>query len=429
MNNPSLILIASLLAFGPAYGQSTGSDIRTRGTEAPRPVENGATAARGFPEFHRIPLFSKHVRESAGEAFEAGVVDRREQALFESVRKAFPGAGGLSLTEQIEIDYSGQHRHVHRVRSLAFHGPEAVAAAVRERVARYRALDHRILHWELHVIESDTAPWDPSRQVTAATRDAFKQRCEELSGKGRAEFLAAPRIATFNGQSATLQITSRVPYIKDYSEETVQDSVILDPEVDVVEEGLKLDLGGFMDPDSPLEIVVSGSIEIGRLQRPIPQVEKIIGNAKVVIEVPRLDVCTWDADALRLSPGDEGFLVSGFKVSRESAAGGDPEAGVRYIEVWCFVAVGGDELQAKIAGSVESVSGTQVIVFWPAGAVDDEPWTLSPKSIGFYREGRSVGEGVLRGGWTRGGDGTQERHGAAVYEVTAGAPQRGDAAR
>ena len=57
-----------------------------------------------------------------------------------------------------------------------------------------------------------------------------------------ANVLTAPRLTIYNNQRANLTLTNQVAYVKDYDVEVAQTAFIADPLVDIVQDGLVLDV-------------------------------------------------------------------------------------------------------------------------------------------------------------------------------------------
>lgn len=123
--------------------------------------------------------------------------------------------------------------------------------------------------WEL-VLETDAAT-----RLLAATKTA------------QAATLDAPTITVMPLQRAMVQIANQTAYVKDFEVTRNGDSVVADPVVDVVQDGLRAEVvATFLEADL---MAVGIDVQIQQLERPIPQFTTTVGtNTPVTIQLPRV---------------------------------------------------------------------------------------------------------------------------------------------
>jgi|GEM_PF-4008348 len=125
------------------------------------------------------------------------------------------------------------------------------------------------------------------------------------------EVLSAPRLVVFASQQANVSIINQVAYVKEYRHVVVApgNEEILDPIVDVIEDGVSIDTRVVPLPGGSIGVVLDARIT--ELQRPIETVEVVVreGMQPVQIGVPevhRIELVT----RVRLAP-EETILITG----------------------------------------------------------------------------------------------------------------------
>lgn len=127
-----------------------------------------------------------------------------------------------------------------------------------------------------------------------------------------ATMVTAPRLTIYNNQRANLTLVNQVSYVKDYDVEVAQTAFIADPLVDVVQDGLTLDVRPTISYDRKY-VTLEVQPTVATLTRPIRTFETNLSGltTPVVIELPELEV---KSAATTVRVPDGGFLViGGFK--------------------------------------------------------------------------------------------------------------------
>jgi len=177
--------------------------------------------------------------------------------------------------------------------------------------------------------------------ASKASFDPLRQRIEAMQG---AEIVSAPMVATRTRQRAVVAVLQQVAYVKDVHLVVVEPGgvEIVDPEIDVVQEGIQLELRGLALPGERFALEVD--LENTTLERPIPTRTIEVGAERhpVTISTPEvirvtLDACltlAHDAVAVFVAPvpsGEGDVLITvhleyhDFEVENETQ--GDPGGG------------------------------------------------------------------------------------------------------
>ena len=124
-----------------------------------------------------------------------------------------------------------------------------------------------------------------------------------------ANVLTAPRLTIYNNQRANLTLVNQVSYVKDYDVEVAQTAFIADPLVDIVQDGLVLDVRPTVSHDRRyVTLEVRPTVAI--LSRPIQTfVTPLAGlTTNVIIELPEIE---YRAAATTVKVPDNGWVVIG----------------------------------------------------------------------------------------------------------------------
>jgi type II secretory pathway component GspD/PulD (secretin) len=124
-----------------------------------------------------------------------------------------------------------------------------------------------------------------------------------------ATLVNAPRLTIYNRQRANLSIVNQVSYVKDYDVEVAQTAFIADPLIDVVQDGLTLDVKPTVSYDRRY-VQLELQPTVATLLRPIRTFETNLSGltTPVIIELP--EVITRSA-ATTVTVPDHGFVVIG----------------------------------------------------------------------------------------------------------------------
>jgi tetratricopeptide (TPR) repeat protein len=119
----------------------------------------------------------------------------------------------------------------------------------------------------------------------------------------------APRLTIFNNQRANLTLVNQVSYVKDYDVEVAQTAFIADPLVDIVQDGLTLDVRPTVSHDRKF-VTLEVQPTLATLVRPIRTFETNLSGltVPVVIELPEI---RYSQAATTVKVPDDGYVVIG----------------------------------------------------------------------------------------------------------------------
>lgn len=127
-----------------------------------------------------------------------------------------------------------------------------------------------------------------------------------------ATLVNAPRLTIYNNQRANLTLVNQVSYVKDYDVEVAQTSFIADPLIDVIQDGLTLDVRPTISHDRKY-VTMEVQPAVANLVRPIRTFETTLSglSTPVVVELPEVTV---QQASTTVRVPDGGYLtIGGFK--------------------------------------------------------------------------------------------------------------------
>jgi len=131
----------------------------------------------------------------------------------------------------------------------------------------------------------------------------------------RINLTTAPRITVFNTERANVTVLNQVSYIKDYDAEIAQAAAITEPVVDVIQDGVVLDVRPIVSADRRY-ITMDLRPTVAQLTRPIPVATvSVATGTPVTLELPRLQI-----QRVRTTvtiPDNATVLLGGLKFSEE----------------------------------------------------------------------------------------------------------------
>ena len=134
-----------------------------------------------------------------------------------------------------------------------------------------------------------------------------------VSKSERVELVTSPRITVYNTARGNLAVLNQVAYVQDFNVEIAQGASIADPIVNVVQDGVVLDVRPVVSADRRF-ITLELRPTIANLQRPIREVTTTLGSQNsVTIQLPEVEV-----QKVRTSipmPDGGTILLGGMKVS------------------------------------------------------------------------------------------------------------------
>lgn len=181
--------------------------------------------------------------------------------------------------------------------------------------------ERELIQIECHWIEIDSGVMLELLGSAGPSADEPHRRIDEahalalLGRDGRGvRVLHAPRLTTFDRQPTHMTITNQVTYVRDYEAKKDADgNVILDPVVDVIQDGLVVDLSPELAGD---RLVLKVVATVADLARPMAEFTVAHEGRTAPIQVPELRVSRVRA---KLDLPDRGYaLIGGFGSADEN---------------------------------------------------------------------------------------------------------------
>ena len=139
----------------------------------------------------------------------------------------------------------------------------------------------------------------------------------------RVEIVTAPRLLVFNTARANITVLNQLAYVQDFDVEIAQGASIADPIVNVVEDGVVLDMRPVVSADRRF-VTLELRPTVATLQRPIAEITTTLGAASsVTIQLPELEI----ARVRTTVPMPDGgtVMLGGLKISeRQDLRSGVP---------------------------------------------------------------------------------------------------------
>jgi type II secretory pathway component GspD/PulD (secretin) len=146
-----------------------------------------------------------------------------------------------------------------------------------------------------------------------------------VSKYGTANIVDAPSLTLFNGQTANLSVINHVSYVKDYDVEIAQASVIAQPIVDIIQDGVILEVRPVVSADKRF-ITMELRPTVALLKRPIETFSTTLGiGSPVVIEIPELNLQR--ARTTVHMPDGSTLMIGGWKIIEDE----DYDSGIPFL--------------------------------------------------------------------------------------------------
>lgn len=241
----------------------------------------------------------------------------RERWILRELSRRVAGLERYAVVDHtVRRSEQGAETH-YRERRLEMEGPREAILAAEELLDSVIRLNRDIVDVQVRVFQRDAVDKDDSHQVEVFALDleAWKERLEQYQ-EGPHDELVAPRLTVFGAQRAVISVLNQISYLKGFEPELVGDSFQLDPVIDVLQEGVILEVIPIISPD-PESIHLSLDVHIANVKQPIQQKELRIPTLDVTLElqVPEVSTLEWNSEDLRLREGECGFQVKGLEVS------------------------------------------------------------------------------------------------------------------
>ncbi len=146
-----------------------------------------------------------------------------------------------------------------------------------------------------------------------------------VSKYGTSNIVDSPSLTVFNGQRASLNVINHFSYVKDFDVEIAQAAVIAQPIVDVIQEGVVLDVRPVVSSDKRF-ITMELRPTVANLDRPLDTFTTSLAiGSDVTIELPTLRIQR--ARTTVTMPDGATLLIGGWKIADDQ----DFESGIPFL--------------------------------------------------------------------------------------------------
>jgi hypothetical protein len=219
---------------------------------------------------------------------------------------------GVRFEETRTRRYDAEKQEVSARREMVVSGPEEARAKTEEILAALASQRRKAVMTSITLISRPAGPdAKADEKVERIDADAARRLLATAKSGKNADVIAAPRVLTTAGERALITITDSVSYIKDFNLEIAEGAVLMDPVVDVVNEGISIGVTPFLDAKGE-QVMLDFSFEWTAAARPIPTVEAKIGDQTLRVERPEIATLRWAPGGLLEPPSKGGALrISG----------------------------------------------------------------------------------------------------------------------
>lgn len=127
-----------------------------------------------------------------------------------------------------------------------------------------------------------------SAQFTLLDDVSLEALLRAVRKQERSHTLLAPNLTLFNGQRANLMVSNQLAYVRDYDPQILGNQVIPDPIIDVVNDGVSLDIRPIVSFDRKyITIELRPTVAV---LTPPPPAMRVVGTALGNIEAPQLEI-------------------------------------------------------------------------------------------------------------------------------------------
>ncbi len=316
----------------------------------------------------------------------------RDRWLIEELKRRIPGLSTPRLVDR-STRYDGSST-IDWSREIEVEGDRALVERAESFLDDVVRQNRRLIQASAWIIREPASRLEATDvQVRALHDEELNQRVAALR-QGRADVLVVPPTTIFGGQTASASIVNQSPYIRDFEVEMVGQSIIADPIIDVVQDGVVIGMSPIVRPDGE-RLDFGLSIAFANLKRPFRSITTTLAGftTPVTWQVPEVSLVEWSSSDLTLEDGDRGFLVTGLSVTEWNESG---ESRVEDVSLLIRIeSVAPAETLSEAEAVVGSVLGVDpvglVIVRRRAGA--EAP--AIGATLQFRRDGRGVGSGTL----------------------------------
>lgn len=257
----------------------------------------------------------------ADQASRLGVLDFTDRTLLESLRVDLAARGAAALDSLEIVDALSSRagletRSMNLEHRLELTGSTDSVSAAAAFLDRFIAANRARVEISVAIVTEPALPADQPAclEVVALDAAALEARQRELKSGAGGESIASPRLSLFGGQRGNVVVRNQLSYVRDFDVEVERGDVIVDPVVDVVNEGLMIDVTPVLSADGTT-LSLDADVSVSNVVRPIRTVElNFERKTPVTLELPEVRQDRWHGDKLVLKEGERGFEVKGLEI-------------------------------------------------------------------------------------------------------------------
>jgi hypothetical protein len=260
-----------------------------------------------------------------GNAVESGGAEPKlspiEQWLEANLPKRCEGVQQVEFRRTTERTYTSKTSGATSTTAIEVVGVGEFSPQVTSLLADLAAQAHRTVSVQARVVEGTRPATGPleNPSVDWLSPDEADALVKSLAQDANHELVSAPRIIVPQGQGSWLSVGRDISYIKDWELVDGGDEMIAEPHVDVLFEGLRMDIAPVVHPDGKT-LTLSMDVLIATLERPVRKVDVVLAGKTVQRDVPELQTVQWSSGMLELPEDVRRFRVRGLR-RRDPASG------------------------------------------------------------------------------------------------------------
>lgn len=340
----SLALILPLAAQDPV-----GGEVRIEGGSPLEPV--GPSAPSDVTVLRLPDAVLDGLPEEAGALEELPFGWRK--ALSEW-RRIFPGLKGVIVERETRTRWGargGEATHGGRLLVLGRTDMEAATAWIEKALLRGGPQ----VIFTAHVVwkrEGETPGANEPVRVEFLTDPEVWE--EDVFDQEGVERIASPQVMVDSAQRANVSIVNQTSYVRDFELEIARGSVVANPVVDVVEDGISLDLTPVFDARGE-RILVAAGLRISTVEKPIKSfTSRLSSGPEVKIEVPSITEIKWSSEDLVFTRERTWCVVRGLPAPPDAKTGESEGRMELWINARTIDAVGVEEAPGRITAHDEA---------------------------------------------------------------------------
>ncbi len=199
--------------------------------------------------------------------------------------------------------------------SVEIVGPRDAVGSAEQFLDRYVADNRRLVSIESVVMTGTDDSADATSRdihIDFLERAAFDSIVVDENRRGAFEVTTAPTITAFGEQRAQIQVVNQVPYVKSWDVEVVREQKIASPEIEVLNEGLMLEVVPTVVGD---RVLLDVDLKLSKVQEITSTPMTLSFNTEPVkVDQPVVENVHWACSDAQLSPETPVIRIRGLSI-------------------------------------------------------------------------------------------------------------------